>query len=81
MPNVKCPGHLGFEIYEGDNVIGFTYEYSYTDKTVYKDGYIPKYKIIAYDRLLDVSNESKYVSFKSTHALKQINNDAILDEE
>ena len=81
LPNVKCPGHLGFEIYEGDNVIGFTYEYSYTDKTVYKDGYIPKYKIIAYDRLLDISNESKYVSFKSTNALKQINNDAILDEE
>ena len=81
LPNVKCPGHLGFEIYEGDNVIGFTYEHSYTDKTVYKDGYIPKYKIIAYDRLLDISNESKYVSFKSTNALKQINNDAILDEE
>ena len=81
LPNVKCPGHLGFEIYESDNVIGFTYEFSYTDKTVYESGYIPKYKIIAYDRLLDTSNESKYVSFKSTMALKQINNDAILDEE
>ena len=62
LPTVKCPGHLGFEIYESDIIIGFTYDNTYTDKTVYDSGYVPKYKIIAYDRLLDASNASEYKS-------------------
>ena len=81
LPKVKCPGHLGFEIYESDKLIGFTYEYTYTDETVYSSGYTPKYKIIAYDRLLDTSNESEYKSFTSKLALKQINLDNPLNEE
>ena len=81
LPKVKCPGHLGFEIYESDKIIGFTYDYTFTDKTEYQDGYIPKYKIIAYDRLLDTSNESEYKSFKSSLALNQINNGNILIDE
>ena len=78
LPKVKCPGHLGFEIYESEKLIDFTYDYTYTDKTEYQSGYIPKYKIIAYDRLLDTSNESEYKSFKSSLALKQMNNANIL---
>ena len=62
LPTVKCPGHLGFEIYESDIIIGFTYDNTYTDKTVYDSGYVHKYKIIAYDRLLDASNASEYKS-------------------
>ena len=81
LPKIKCPGHLGFEIYEGDQVIGFTYDNTYTDKTIYQIGYTPKYKIVAYDRLLDTSKESNYKSFKSNLALKQINNNNILDNE
>ena len=81
FPKVKCPGHLGFEIYENNNLIGFTYEYTYTDETVYENGYNPKYKIIAYDRLLDTSNESEIKSFTSKLALKQINLNNPLKEE
>ena len=62
LPTVKCPGHLGFEVYESNTLIAFTYGTTYTDTTVYKSGYVPKYKIIAYDRLLDSSNESAYKS-------------------
>ena len=62
LPSVKCPGHLGFEIYESNTLIAFTYSTTYTDKTVYNSGYVPKYKIIAYDRLLDASNASTYKS-------------------
>lgn len=59
LPNVRCHGHLGFEIYEGDNLIGFTYEREFTDETVYEDDYVPKYNIIAYDRFLIPSKRSK----------------------
>ena len=62
LPSVKCPGHLGFEIYESNTLIAFTYSTTYTDKTVYNSGYVPKYKIIAYDRLLDASNALAYKS-------------------
>ena len=81
LPRVKCPGHLGFEIYRENNLLGFTYEYSYTDKATVSSTYIPKYKIIAYDRLLDTSKESEYKSFTSEVALKQINLGNPLNEE
>ena len=81
LPLIDCIGHLGFEILENGTVIGFTNKLYFIDKNIYSDNYTPRYKIIAYDRLLDTSNESKYLSFKSTLALKQINNNAILDEE
>jgi len=58
---INCPGHLGFEITENDVVIGFTTKYTFTDKNIYEDDYNPKYKIIAYDRLLD-TKESDYVN-------------------
>ena len=58
LPNVRCPGHLGFEIYENDKLIGFTYDREYTDKTIYEDDYSPEYYIIAYDRLLIPSEPS-----------------------
>ena len=61
--------------------MGFTYDYTYTDESVYKSGYIPKYKIIAYDRLLDMSKESEYKSFKSSLALKQMNDVNALRED
>ena len=65
LPLVKCPGFLGFEIYESNKLIGFTYERTYTDETVYESGYIPNYKIIGYDRKLETSNPSSYKSHKS----------------
>ena len=62
LPSVRCPGHLGFEIYENDKLIGFTYEREYIDSTVYENNYSPKYSIIAYDRLLLPSEPSRYKS-------------------
>ena len=62
LPNVRCPGHLGFEIYENDKLIGFTYDREFVDETVYEYDYIPKYNIVAYDRLLIPSNPSEYKS-------------------
>ena len=62
LGNVKCPGHLGFEIYERDKLIGFTHKTYYIDETEYEDDYIPKYKAIAYDRLLYASKSSPYES-------------------
>ena len=61
---INCPGHLGFEITENDVVIGFTTKYTFIDKNTYEDDYIPKYKIIAYDRLLD-TKESDYTDFEN----------------
>ena len=52
LPIINCFGHLGYEIYENDNLIGFTYEHNYNDTKKYPNNYIPNYKIIAYDRLL-----------------------------
>ena len=60
LDNVKCPGHLGFEIYESDRLIGFTHETYYVDENDYERGYIPKYQAIAYDRLLYASKPSPY---------------------
>ena len=58
MPNIKCPGHLGYEIYENNTLIAFTYNNEYTDTTVYEDDYVPKYSIMAYDRYLVTSEIS-----------------------
>jgi hypothetical protein len=52
FPYVDCLGHLGFEIIENGTVIGFTDERYYIDKNEYPKNYIPKYRILAYDRLL-----------------------------
>ena len=53
LPSINCTGHLGFEIIENDTVIGFTNDLLYVDKIQYPEDYIPRYKIVAYDRLLD----------------------------
>ena len=60
FPTIDCDGHLGFEIYESDKLIYFEHKQYYIDSTQYEDNYIPKYKIIAYDRLLYQSNPSEY---------------------
>ena len=60
LPNVRCLGHLGFEIYQNDTLIAFTYDREYTDTTIYDDSYVPKYNIIAYDRYLIPSKPSEY---------------------
>ena len=53
LPIIDCEGHLGFEISENDSVIGFTQDLEYKDIIEYPEDYNPKYKIIAYDRLLN----------------------------
>ena len=60
LPIINCTGHLGFEIYDNDTIIGFSHKQYYLDYQKYSDDYIPNYKIIAYDRLLDHSKPSKY---------------------
>ncbi len=59
--------HLGYEImeYRDGNwyVIGFTYSGSYTDTTAYNAGYVPQYKIRAYDRKLNCTVESSAKTF------------------
>ena len=57
---VNCKGHLGFEVIENDVVIGFTKKRYFVDKNEYSIDYKLKYKIIAYDRLLD-TKESDYL--------------------
>ena len=52
FPTINCTGHYGFEVYESDNLIGFTLGKSFSDQKKYPDNYIPNYKVIAYDRLL-----------------------------
>ena len=80
LPKTNCLSHLGFEIYETNKLIGFTYEYTYTDETTYSSGYTPKYKIVAYDRLLFSSKESGYKSFTNSVSLKMLNLNHILFE-
>ncbi len=59
--------HLGYEVMEYRNgnwyVIGFTHSGSYTDSTSYADGYVPQYKIRAYDRKLNYTAESAVRTF------------------
>ncbi|MDE7463749.1 MAG: hypothetical protein K2M48_01870, partial [Clostridiales bacterium] len=61
--------HLGYEIMEYRNgkwsVIGFTYSSSFIDTTAYQNGYVPQYKIRAYDRGMNTSAESAAVSYKA----------------
>ena len=64
----NCPGHLGFEIIENDIVIGFTTKYTFIDKNTYEDNYNRKYKIIAYDRLLD-TKESDYINYENNNKM------------
>ena len=80
LPNTGCISHLGFEIYETNTLIAFTYEYTYIDETEYNAGYTPKYKIVAYDRLLNKSKESAYKSYSNSVSLKMLNLNHILDE-
>ena len=61
LPKINCNGHLGFEIIENDVVIGFTTDLNFIDREEYPEGYNPRYKIAAYDRLLDYK-ESSYKS-------------------
>jgi hypothetical protein len=60
LPSINCEGHLGFEIYDNDTIIGFSHKSFYADFQKYKEGYTPNYKIVAYDRYLDFSKPSKY---------------------
>ena len=60
LPIIDCEEHLGFEIYENEQLIDFTYKNYYVDEKTYEGDYIPKYKIIAFDRLLEQSNPSEY---------------------
>ena len=80
LPKISCAAHLGFEIYEGNDLIGFTHENTYSDKTTYKSGYTPKYKIIAYDRLLQYSKPSNFKSPNSNSSLKTMNLRHFLNE-
>ena len=67
LPEILCEGHLGFEIYEHDKLIGFTYGSSFIDTNSYATNYIQQYKIIAIDRKLVHSKES-YVRTRETNS-------------
>ena len=58
LPKINCEGHLGFEIYENNKLLGFTYDNIYVDTKEYEENYEKTYKIIAYDRKLNPSKES-----------------------
>ena len=60
LPFIDCIGHLGFEIIENKTVIGFTQNLYYIDKIKYPNDYIPMYKIIAYDRLLNYKESNLF---------------------
>ena len=62
LPLINCEGHLGFEIIENDIIIGFSNKLFFIDKNEYPENYNPKYKIVAYDRLLDYK-ESNYKNY------------------
>ena len=58
LPEIKCKGHLGFEIYEHNKLIGFTYDYFFIDTKNYENDYNQEYSIIAFDRKLLQSKKS-----------------------
>ena len=62
LPLINCEGHLGFEIIENNIIIGFSNKLFFIDKNEYPENYNPKYKIVAYDRLLDYK-ESNYKNY------------------
>ena len=72
LPSINCVGHLGFEIIENDVVIGFSNKLFFVDKNVYPNNYNPKYKTVAYDRLLDYK-ESNYKTYKQIKFLNYFN--------
>ncbi len=53
FPIIDSRDHLGFEIIENEVIIGFTRKYYFLDRNKYSDNYNPRYKIRAYDRLLN----------------------------
>lgn len=64
LPEISGIEHLGFEVLRSINgedykVVGFTYNRYFVDKNVPQDSTNVKYKIVAYDRLLNKSNESE----------------------
>ena len=64
LPNTTCEGHLGFEIYENEKLINFTWNTDvFIDKLQYSDSYKPKYKIRAYDKLLECNDMSDTKSY------------------
>ena len=74
LAEVKCPGHLGFEIYETERLIGFTNSENFVDNNEYDEEYVPKYKVIAYDRLLFASKPSAYKSLEDKVFLYGVGN-------
>lgn len=59
----SATNHLGFEIYEGNDidgfkVIGFTYDTIFQDTTTYDSGYVPTYKVVAVDQTFATSKIS-----------------------
>ena len=67
LPEINCEGHLGFEIYEHNKLIGFTYDYSFIDTNTYSSDYIHEYKIIAIDRKL-LQSKASDVQYRQTDA-------------
>ena len=59
LPEINCEGHLGFEIYENNKLLDFTYDNIFIDTKEYEENYERNYKIIAYDRKLIPSKESQ----------------------
>ena len=76
LPIINCGGHLGFEIYENEELIDFSHDnYNYyIDENKYEDDYIPRYKIIAFDRLLEQSNPSDYKMAENYNDINQLKN-------
>ena len=74
MPNINCKGLLGFEIYENNKLIYFTYKRYYIDEKKYKQNYVPKYHIIAFDRKLDQSKPSKYKTPQNVNKANALKN-------
>ena len=86
LPSITNEAHLGYEIWEGSDetgfqVIGFTTSNTFTDKTVYEDGYVPTYKVKAFDRYLSSSalsvgksleGESSYISIYVNGSLNRV---------
>lgn len=61
LPEQTSEAHLGYEILEGGEVIGFTGGCTFTDSRSLPEGYLPSYTVRAYDRLLNCTSESAAV--------------------
>ncbi len=66
-PKSSNPAHLGYEVWEGSNLVGFTYTNVFVDSSNYS--YSPNYSIIAFDRGL---NESKRSATKSATSQQDV---------